>query len=54
MLLAERRREQSGLPRATVISTRSMELLRSWGLTEEILAGGAVEDVQVTVTADCV
>lgn len=40
VLLAERRREQSGLPRATVISTRSMELLRSWGLTEEILAGG--------------
>jgi putative polyketide hydroxylase len=40
VLLAERRREPSGLPRATVISTRSMELLRSWGLEQEILAGG--------------
>ena len=37
VLVAERRRELSGLPRATVISTRSMELLRSWGLEEEIL-----------------
>lgn len=41
-LLVERRRELSTLPRATVISTRSMELLRSWGLEDEILAG-AVE-----------
>ncbi|MGZ4617343.1 MAG: FAD-dependent monooxygenase, partial [Frankiaceae bacterium] len=31
VLIAERRRVLSGLPRATVISTRSMELLRSWG-----------------------
>jgi putative polyketide hydroxylase len=40
-LLVERRRDLSGLPRATVISTRSMELLRSWGLEEEIRAGGS-------------
>jgi putative polyketide hydroxylase len=40
VLVVERRREPSGLPRATVISTRSMELLRSWGLEEEVLAGG--------------
>ena len=31
-LVVERKRELSSLPRATVISTRSMELLRSWGL----------------------
>ena len=34
-LLVERRRRPSGLPRATAISTRSMELLRSLGLEEE-------------------
>lgn len=38
--LVERRREPSGLPRATVISTRSMEILRSWGLDERVRAGG--------------
>ena len=32
VLLVERRAELSSLPRATVISTRSMELYRSWGL----------------------
>ena len=31
-LLVERRTEPSTLPRATVVSTRSMELLRAWGL----------------------
>jgi putative polyketide hydroxylase len=40
VLLVERKGALSGLPRATVISTRSMELLRSWGLADEILAGG--------------
>jgi 2-polyprenyl-6-methoxyphenol hydroxylase-like FAD-dependent oxidoreductase len=39
-LLVERRPEPSPLPRATVVSTRSMELLRSWGLEREVLAGG--------------
>jgi 2-polyprenyl-6-methoxyphenol hydroxylase-like FAD-dependent oxidoreductase len=39
-LLVERRPERSPLPRATVISTRSMELLRAWGLEEAVLAGG--------------
>ncbi len=38
-LVVERKRELSSLPRATVISTRSMELLRSWGLEQDILAG---------------
>jgi putative polyketide hydroxylase len=38
-LVVERRREPSRLPRATAISTRSMELLRSFGLEDEVLAG---------------
>jgi putative polyketide hydroxylase len=43
-LLVERRLEPSSHPRATVISTRSMEHLRSWGLEEEVLAGGVDVD----------
>ena len=39
-MLVERSRDLSALPRATVISTRSMELLRSWGLEAEVRAGG--------------
>ena len=39
-LLVERRSDLSSLPRATAISTRSMELLRSWGLEQEIREGG--------------
>jgi putative polyketide hydroxylase len=39
-LVVERRSELSTLPRATAISTRSMELLRSWGLEEKVRAGG--------------
>lgn len=44
-LLVETRAELSTLPRATVISTRSMELLRAWGLEAEVLAGGVDADV---------
>jgi putative polyketide hydroxylase len=40
VLLVERRPDLSALPRATVISTRSMELLRSWGLEAQVQAGG--------------
>ncbi|HEY7273412.1 MAG TPA: FAD-dependent monooxygenase [Actinoplanes sp.] len=39
-LVVERRHELSGLPRATVVSTRSMEIYRSWGLEDRIRAGG--------------
>ena len=39
-LVVDRRLERSSLPRATTISTRSMELVRSWGLEQEVLAGG--------------
>ncbi len=41
-LLVERRPALSALPRATVISTRSMELLRAWGL-EGAVAARAVD-----------
>src|SRR5437868_6517931 len=44
-LVVEQRTEPSTLPRATVISTRSMELLRAWGLEREVLAGGVDADV---------
>ncbi len=39
-LLVERRHDLSSLPRATVVSTRSMEIFRSWGLEDNINAGG--------------
>jgi 2-polyprenyl-6-methoxyphenol hydroxylase-like FAD-dependent oxidoreductase len=38
--LVERRAELSSLPRATGVSIRSMEVLRSFGLESEIRAGG--------------
>jgi putative polyketide hydroxylase len=43
-LLVERRRELSSLPRATVISLRSMEMLRAWGLEQEVRDGGVEVD----------
>jgi putative polyketide hydroxylase len=38
-LLVERRPELSSLPRSTVVSLRSMELVRSWGVEDAVLAG---------------
>jgi putative polyketide hydroxylase len=38
-LLVERRATTSPFPRATGISTRTMELIRSWGLEEHVRAG---------------
>lgn len=46
VLVVERKQRLSTHPRATVVSTRSMELLRSWGLEDEIRAGG-LPDVEV-------
>jgi putative polyketide hydroxylase len=40
-LLVERREELSSLPRATGVSTRTMELMRSFGIEDEVRAGGA-------------
>src|SRR5215216_6269977 len=45
VLVLERKARLSVHPRATVVSTRSMELLRSWGLEDEIRAGG-IPDVE--------
>src|SRR4051794_18061033 len=39
-MLVERRAELSSLPRATAISLRTMELIRSWGLEDAVRAGG--------------
>jgi putative polyketide hydroxylase len=39
-ILVERRAALSSLPRATAVSLRSMELLRSWGLEDAVRAGG--------------
>src|SRR5215208_4309858 len=41
VLVVERKARLSSHPRATVVSTRSMELLRSWGLEAEIRRGGS-------------
>src|SRR5215212_4809267 len=38
-LLVERRPDTSPFPRATAISTRTMELIRSWGLEDPVRAG---------------
>jgi putative polyketide hydroxylase len=38
-MLVERRAERSSLPRATVVSLRSMELIRSWGVEDAVRAG---------------
>ena len=43
-LLVEHAPHPSDLPRATVLSVRTMELLRSWGLQDDILAGGVEVD----------
>ena len=47
VLLVERRETGSELPRATVLSVRSMEMLRSWGLADRVLAGGV--DVEISM-----
>jgi putative polyketide hydroxylase len=43
VLVLERKKRLSSHPRATVVSTRSMEFLRSWGLEDEIHAAGMPE-----------
>jgi putative polyketide hydroxylase len=39
-LVVERRAGLSPFPRATAVSTRTMELIRSWGVEDEVRAGG--------------
>jgi 2-polyprenyl-6-methoxyphenol hydroxylase-like FAD-dependent oxidoreductase len=43
-LVVDRRLERSSHPRATTITTRTMELIRSWGLEQAVLAGGVEVD----------
>jgi putative polyketide hydroxylase len=50
VLVVERKRGLSEHPRATVVSTRSMELLRSWGLEDEIRGGMTDVEWQALVT----
>jgi putative polyketide hydroxylase len=38
-MLVERRAELSSMPRATAVSLRSMELIRSWGVEDAVRAG---------------
>lgn len=40
VLLVERRPDTTSLPRATAVSTRTMELFRSWGIDERVRAAG--------------
>jgi putative polyketide hydroxylase len=47
VLLVERREAGSELPRATVLSVRTMEMLRCWGLADRVLAGGV--DVEISM-----
>ena len=47
VLLVERRAMGSELPRATVLGVRTMEILRSWGLADRVLAGGV--DVEMSM-----
>jgi 2-polyprenyl-6-methoxyphenol hydroxylase-like FAD-dependent oxidoreductase len=47
VLLVERRPQDSPLPRATVLSVRTMELMRSFGLESRVRAGA--DDVDMTM-----
>src|SRR4051794_38291033 len=49
-LVVERRSTTSTIPRATGVSTRTMEILREWGLTDAVLAG-SIGDVPPRVAA---
>jgi 2-polyprenyl-6-methoxyphenol hydroxylase-like FAD-dependent oxidoreductase len=43
-LIVDQREHRAGHPRATAVSTRSMELMRSWGLEDEVRAGAIAVD----------
>jgi putative polyketide hydroxylase len=47
VLILEKRSAVSTLPRATVLSLRTMEMLRSWGLEARVLSGG--DSVEMTM-----
>jgi putative polyketide hydroxylase len=49
-LLVERRPALSTLPRATAVSTRTMEIVRSWGLEHRVRVGGVEVEWDAWVT----
>lgn len=49
-LLIERRADLSSLPRATAVSTRTMEIIRSFGLEQKVLSGGVDVEWNAWVT----
>ncbi|MCA1835311.1 MAG: FAD-dependent oxidoreductase, partial [Actinobacteria bacterium] len=49
VLVAERRAGTSSIPRATGVSTRTMEIFRTWGLDDAIRAGAVDCDPRVAV-----
>src|SRR4029453_8050098 len=49
-LLLERRAHTSRVPRANVVSTSTMELMRSWGLEEQVREGDLHVELQPWVT----
>jgi 2-polyprenyl-6-methoxyphenol hydroxylase-like FAD-dependent oxidoreductase len=49
-LLVEKRAEPSTVPRATAVSTATMELLRSWGIEDSIRAGEIGVELRPWVT----
>jgi 2-polyprenyl-6-methoxyphenol hydroxylase-like FAD-dependent oxidoreductase len=50
VLVVERRAGTSTVPRATGVSTRTMELFRFWGVARAIRAGGIDCDTRVAIT----
>ena len=50
VLVVEKRSQISALPRAVAISTRTMEIVRSWGLEQAVRAGAA--DVETVCLGD--
>lgn len=50
VLVVERRPTTSTIPRATGVSTRTMEIVRAWGLTDAVRAGSVDCVPQVEVT----
>lgn len=54
VMVVEKRRHTSNLSRALVVSTRSMELLRSWGLEADIRAGAADVEPKLWLTESLV
>jgi 2-polyprenyl-6-methoxyphenol hydroxylase-like FAD-dependent oxidoreductase len=51
VLVVERHESTSAFPKATGVRARTMEILRSWGLEEQVLSGGADLRLAAAVSA---